>query len=281
MINLDFMQFDQTNLWFFVLSALGLIRERSALPFVIVLLGNLVHGAIPAALLAGLILWHRMDLPAPKWIQLKDALGLFFIFVAAVAPEPLQEFSICFGVLILSLSFGKGGLGIIPPILLLRQFVPHPQDLEILMGIAGLYWVVAEGLRLSKAPQEDLVRSIFEFICSLGILFGLKEIFLKSAEEPALIAIGVSLVVVMLMIASVVYWRKERFWVFYRMTKKNLASSLTFGDRFISPRKPWNEEPQMDDLSEIQSGFDRLFFLALLTVGLLVIFVLVSRGGIS
>jgi hypothetical protein len=44
MISLDFLQFDQTNLWFFALSAIGLARSRKLLPFVIVVIANLIHG---------------------------------------------------------------------------------------------------------------------------------------------------------------------------------------------------------------------------------------------
>jgi hypothetical protein len=281
MINFDFLQFDQTNLWFFVLSALGLVRERRILPFLIVILGNLVHGSLPASLLASLILWHRMDLPAPKWVQLKDALGFFLIFVSMVAPEPVQEFCVCFGVLILSMSFGRGGLGVIPAVLLLRQFVTHPQDLEILMGVAGLYWVSAEGLRLAKISQEKLIRSILEGICSLGILYGLKDVFLKWIEEPALIWLGSGILVIVLVVGSLAHWRQERFWVFYRKTKRSLSGSLTYGNRFISSDAPWSEEPRNDDFSEIQGSFDRLFFLTLLTIGLLVLFYLVNRGGLA
>jgi hypothetical protein len=281
MINLDFMQFDQTNLWFFFLSALGLLRERRVLPFLIVILGNLIHGALPAALLAGLILWHRIDLPSPKWVQLKDAVGLFFIFAASVAPEPFQSFCICAGILAFSLSFGKGALGVIPPVLLLRQFVSHPADLEILMGIAGLYWVAAEGLRFSKTAKESVIRSIFEVICSLGILIGLKEVFLKWTDDPNLIGVGAGLAVFMLAIAAIVHFRTTQFWSFYRRSKVSLSKSLTFGNRFISSSEPWGVEPEVEDFSEIQVSFDRLFFVSILTMVLLIVFYLVSHGGVS
>ena len=281
MINFDFMQFNQTNLWFFIFSALGLIRERRVLPFLIVILGNLIHGSMPAALIAGLILWHRMDLPSPKWVQLKDALGLFFIFSAAVAPEPIQGFAICFGVFALSISFGLGSLGVIPPLLLMRQYVPSPPDLEVLMGISGLYWFGAEGLRLLKVQRESIVRTTLEVICSFGILYGLREVAVKWIDDPVLISIGAGLIVFMLIIASIVHWRKPRFWLFYRQAKAKISSSLTFGNRFISSGRPWGKEPVTLDFSEVQAGFDRLFLVAILTGVLLLIFFLVNRGSLT
>ena len=82
MINLDFLQFNQANLLFFVASALGLVRERRVLPFFILAIGNLIHGGLAAALLAALILWHRIDVLAAKPVQFKDSIGLFFVFIA-------------------------------------------------------------------------------------------------------------------------------------------------------------------------------------------------------
>ena len=283
MISFDFLQFDQTNLWFFLASAIGLIRERRILPYVLVIVANLIHGPMAATLVAGLILWHQVDRRAAKWVQLKAALGFLFVFMAAVAPEPFQEFAICFGVLMLSLNFGQGGLGVIPAVVLLRQYVPNPPVMEVLLGVAAFYWVAIESLRFAKLKEEAMIFATLETLCSLGILFGLRDVFLKFTDEPILIALGSGLIVVILLVAAVVYFRGEAFWSFYRKTKVKLAAGLTFGDRMIRTDISWLKEPTEETASgsEVERSFDRLFVLAILTIALFAVFVIVNRGGLS
>ena len=281
MINFDFMQFDQTNLWFFVLSAIGLVRERRILPYLIVILGNLIHGSLGAVILASFIFWHRMDLPAPKWVQLKDATGFFFVAMASVSPAPFQNFAICMGVALLSLSFDSGGLGVIPPLLLLRQYVSHPPELESLMGMAGIYWIGAEALRFAKFDKTPVIRSAIEALASLGILYGLRDILLPVVDDPVLIAVASVLVVAAFLLALVVSFRGEGFWRFYRKVKRNLSTTLTLGSRFISSKIPWDREATQDDQIQIESGFDRLFVLVLVPLALLGMIWIISRGGIN
>jgi hypothetical protein len=222
-----------------------------------------------------------VDRQAKKWVQLKAALGFLLVFMAAVTPEPLQPFAVCFGVLMLALNFGQGGLGVIPAVVLLREYVPNPPYLEILLGVAAFYWVAIEGLRFAKLKQEAIVFATLETLCSIGVLFGLRDIFLKFADEPVLIAIGSGLVVVILLVASLVRFRREAFWSFYRKTKTNLASVLTIGDRMVLPNISWLKEHVEEDSSgaDVEKSFDRLFALAILTIALFAIFVVVSRGG--
>lgn len=279
MISLDFLQFDQMNLWFAIFSGAGLVRERKLLPFFIVGVGNLVHGTLAAALLAALILWHRIDVSAPKWIQLKDALGLLFVFFAGVAPEPFQNFSICMGSLFLALSFGFGGLGVIPALLILRQYVPHPAEFEILMGVAGLYWVTVEILRHTKFEQKAFFSSILEALCSLGILYGLKDILLKWVDDPILLAMGGALFVLAILLATLVHFKGEAFWTFYRKFKNQVEASLTFGNRLISSDIPWPIEPREKGFLAVEDSFNRLFVLTLTILGLLGVMFVISRGG--
>jgi hypothetical protein len=283
MISFDFLQFDQTNLWFFVVSALGLIRERRILPFVLVIIANLIHGEMAATLIAGLFFWHQLDRGAAKWIQLKSALGFLMVFMAAVTPEPYQEFAACFGVLLLSLNFGQGGLGVIPAVVLLREYVPHPPFMEVLLGVAAFYWVTLEGLRLLKLKQIDLIAATLETLCTLGILFGLRDLFLKFSDEVVLLSVGAGVLLVTLMIAALVSFRGDAFWRFYRKTKVNLAAGLTVGDRMIDTKVAWlkvhNEE--IPSGAEVERSLDRLFVLAILAAALLAAFCFVSRGGMS
>jgi hypothetical protein len=280
MINFDFMQFDQTNLWFFVLSAIGLVRERRILPFFIVILGNLIHGSLGAVILASFIFWHRMDLPAPKWVQLKDATGFFFVAMASVSPAPFQNFAIGMGVALLSLSFDSGGLGAIPPLLLLRQYVPHPPELESLMGMAGIYWIAAEALRFAKSDKTAAIRAAIEASASLGILYGLRDVLVPVADDPVLIAVSSVFFVGALLLILVVSFRTEGFWRFYRKTKRNLSTTFTFGNRFISSKTPWDREVTQEVQAQIEDSFDRLFILVLVPLVLLGLIWMISRGGV-
>jgi len=277
----DFLQFDQSNLWFFILSAVGLVRERRFLPYVLVAVGNLVHGSLAAVVVAALILWHRMDLPAPKWVQLKDALGFFFIVVASVAPAPLQNLAICLGVLMVSMSFDAGALGVIPALLLLRQFVPHPAEIEILMGMAGIYWVAAEALRFAKSDKTGMIRASIETLANLGILYGLREIAMSWFEEPVMIGISTVFIVFCFVLALVLKFRSKGFWKFYRNSKQSLSSSLTVGNRFISPSVPWLQDVHPESLIDIEKSFDRLFVLVSVSLVLLSVIWVISRGGIN
>jgi hypothetical protein len=281
MINFDFMQFDQTNLWFFVLSAIGLVRERRILPFLIVILGNLIHGSLGAVILASFIFWHRMDLPAPKWVQLKDATGFFFVTMASVSPVPFQNFAIGIGVMLLSLSFDSGGLGVIPPLLLLRQYVPHPPELENLMGMAGIYWIAAEALRFAKSDKTPAIRAAIESLASLGILYGLRDILLPVSDDSILIAVASVLIVFALSLTLVVSFRAVGFWRFYRKTKRNLSTAFTFGNRFISSDTPWDREAAHEDHAQIENSFDRIFILVLVPLTLLGLVWVISRGGVN
>jgi hypothetical protein len=280
MISFDFLQFDQTNLLFFLLSAVGLVRERRILPFVIVVFANLVHGTLGAAMLAALVLWHRIDLSLPKTTQFKDAIGLFFIFIGIAAPDPVQSFAICMGSLWVSLSFGGGGLGIIPALLMLRQFVPHPPDFEILMGLAGLYWVVLEILRLTKIPKLNLITGILEPIFSLGILYGMKDLAVKWIEEPALFTIAGSLFAIVALAVLIAHFRENAFPAFYQKIKNALSGYLNFGSRLMPTGLPWEKEPEVESVFEIQASFDRLLLLTLLSLILLGVLFAISRGGL-
>ncbi len=280
MINFDLFQFDQTNLLFLVLSAVGLIRERRILPFVIVALGNLIHGPMGAVFLSALIAWHRMDFNRSRWVQLKDGFGFLLILVGAVAAGPFREVIIFFGVLAVSLSFGRGALGVIPPLLLLRQYLPHPEPLEVILGSAGFYWLMVEVLRWSKSKQEYLIRAILEVICTLGILFGLRDYALKIAEDPGFIALGSSFFLFAVLLFVWVKWKGARFWNFFHRSKKKLATSLGIGNRLISDQNLWSKEPAMSPALGVEESFNGAFMLSFLTLILLGAFFLASRGGL-
>lgn len=281
MINFDLLQLDQTNLLFFLLSAIGLIRDRRVLPFVIVALGNILHGSLPAVFLAGLIIWHRVDFSRSRWIQLKDFFGFLLILIGAVAHAPFQEFSIFCGVLAISLSFGRGALGIIPPLLLLRQYIPHPEPLELIMGSAGFYWVMVEALRWSKTSKEYTFRAIIEVVSTLGILFGLRDFALRAAEDPPLIALGWGFAVIALFLFILVKWKGERFWLFFHRSKKTLSSSLGVGNRLVSGHLPWSHEFKETTSLGVDASFDKVFTMTILTLILLGGVFLASRGGFT
>ena len=281
MNSFEFFQFDQTNVLYFMVSALGLLRERRILPFLILALGSLMYGDLTAALLTSLILWFRMDVSVPKWVQLKDSLGLFLIFIAAVAPAPIREFSICLGVFILSVSFGMGELGILPAILLLRQYIPYPIHVEVLLGGIAVYWVTSEFLRFTKNVREKLFRTAIEVVSSLGILFELQAQVLKWIDVPVLVTLSATILLVSIVIGSMLFWRKERFYSYSENLKLNISNTLTYCSRLISAKETRIEFAPIQRNLSIHENFDRVFLLALLNLILYGLFYVVSRGALT
>ncbi len=281
MFNFDISQFDQTNLLFILLAAAGLIRERSALPFIVLVLGNLIYGLIPAVLLSFLIIWHRVDRKAPSWVQYKDLFGAFLLLTAAVAPEPIQEFAVSLGVLVLSLSFGKGFLGVIPALLLLRQYQSHPVAIEIIFGSAGLYWVALEVIRWSKAKHQEVLICVFETICVFGILFGLKDSFLKWSEDSVLVGIAVGLATTILILAVGMRWKRGTFIRVYEKTVSNFSIALTLGTRLISREDTFVMERPTRSHAEIDGAFGAVLAITLTLLAILAVFFLMGRGGLN
>ena len=281
MINLSLVQFDQVSLLFFVFSAAGLIRERKIIPFLLVAFGLLLNGVFGAVLLAGLILWHRMDSRFPKWVQLKDAMGFLLILIGAIVPSPYQELSLLLGVLFVSFSFGKGGLGIIPALLLLRQYVPHPDPLEPVFIGAGIFWLSVEVVRWAKAKKAELILAISEVVCSLVILSGMKEIVARLLDEPNLLIFASAVLLFVLVLAVWILWKGPNFWSFGQKMKLSLARSLVLGKRFISNVQPWSKALKEPDTLQLETVFDSLFFGVIATLLVLGGFVLLSRGGFN
>lgn len=281
MINFDLMQFDQTNLLFLLITAVALIRERRLLPFVIGAFGNLFHGSLGAVFLVCLISWHRMDFKRSRWVQLKDAFGFLLILIGSVATGPFRDTSILFGVLAVSLSFGRGALGIIPALLLLRQYFPHPEPLEVILGAAGFYLVMVEALRWSKSSREYFIRALLEILCVFGILTGLREYALRTLEDPGFIGLGSVFLVFPLILFISVKWKGERFWTFFHRSKKGLASSLGVGNRLISDQNPWRRELLLETPKGVEESFNGVFLLTFSTLILMAVFYFVNRGGFN
>ena len=281
MNSLNLTQFDQAALLFFIFAAIGLVRERKILPFIIVAVGILLNGVLSAILVAGLILWHRMDTDANKWVQLKDAFGFFCIMIGAIAAEPYQQLTVLMGSLLLSLSFGQGGLGIIPPLLLLRQYVPHPEPIELPLIGAGVFCLISEIGHWSKIKHAKPVSAISEVICSLVILAGMRELGLKLLEDTSALVFAGLVFVVILVLFSWVTWKKNGFWSFYKKAKLSLSHSLVFGKRFVSNVHLWSVEPKDARAPDLEAGFNQLFILVVATLLVLVGFFLFGKGGLT
>jgi hypothetical protein len=279
MMNLELSRLDQTTILFFIFSAIGLIRERRVLPFVMVLLGTLLHGPLAAILFSGLVIWHRIDSKATAWIQLKDFIGFFLIMMGAISPEPFREFSGLLGVILISMSFGGGMLGTIPALVLFRQYFPQPEQLEIPLIGAGVYWFSAELLRWSKSKHEQKILPFLEAICTLVILFGFHVDVQKWAEESSLVILASTFVFIVAALFAWVKWRNEGFLKTYRAFRVNMLKALTVGGRMISDRDVWEgREPATSSVS-LESGFDRIFYVVLGTMICVGIFILIGRGG--
>jgi predicted membrane channel-forming protein YqfA (hemolysin III family) len=280
MMNFELSQPDQTTVLFFIFSAAGLIRERRALPFVMVLLGSVLHGTMVAALVAGLLLWHRIDSKAEVWVRLKDFLGIFLIMGGAISPDPFGDFFAFIGVLLLSLSFGRGFLGILPALLLFRQYFPQPERPEIALVAAGVFWVAAESFRWFKSDHEERILTGLEVVCAGSILFGFSGQFDSWAENTMVIALGSALLFVAAALFAWTRWRLEGFRRILLAFRTNGLRALTFGARLVDGRNAWGGDEPAYAVPTPGSAMDRIFYLV---VGALVFFglyLLTVKGGL-
>jgi cytochrome c oxidase subunit IV len=260
-------------------SGLILIRERKLLPILIVLTGNMAHGFLTALAVTTLVIWYRIESNANRWVQLKDVFGFFMLLVAAVTPEPVREFSITIGLVMLGFSFGHGLLGITPALLLLRQYQSQPLMQEIIFGSAGLTLAAVELVRWAKSKHQDLLILIFETIGTIGIFFGINEILIKWSDDIILMGIAAGLVVAVLIVVSWLKWRGDGFERFYGKLVSNLARFFSFGVRFISPELPF-VAPQARILNgDAETAFSKTFTITVIVVVVLGLFALLGHGG--
>ncbi len=280
MMNLELSQPDQTTILFFLFSAAGLIRERRALPFVMVILGSLLHGPMVAALVAGLMIWHRIDRKAETWVQLKDFLGIFLIMGGAISPPPFGEFFAFIGVLLVSLSFGKGFLGILPALLLYRQYYPQPERPEIALVAAGVYWVAAESFRWFKSENEERVLTVLEVIGVATILQGFSGEFERWSENNMVIALGSALLFVAAALFAWTKWRLDSFRRSLVAFRTSGLRALTFGARLVDGRRAWGGEEPVYAVPTPGSALDRVFYLVSGALAFFGLFMLAIKGGL-
>jgi hypothetical protein len=279
MIGLELSHLDQATVLFFIFSAIGLIRERKVLPFVIVLLGTIVHGPLIAVMLAALITWHRMDAEASMGIQFKDLFGVLLLLVSALSPAPVREFTALVGVAMMSLSFGRGMLGAIPALVLLRQYFQEPEGIEVVLSGAGIYWVAAEAMRWLKFKKQEQVLPVLEGLCTLVILYGFHQDFPKWMDDSALVALGSGIFFFSAGTYSWIHWKNEGFLRFARGFRSSLLKILVFGGRFFTDKEPWFETDSESPNLSLASAFDRIFYALLVTALVVGAFVLAGRGG--
>lgn len=280
MMNLELSQPDQTTILFFIFSAAGLIRERRALPFVMVLLGSLFHGPMVAALVAGLLIWYRIDRQAEIWVRLKDFLGIFLIMGGAISPAPFGEFFAFIGVLLVSLSFGGGFLGILPALLLYRQYDPQPERPEIALVAAGIYWLGAESFRWFKSDHEKPVVIGLEVACVAAILQGFAGQFEKWAENTMVIALGSALLFVATALFAWTRWRLEGFRRSLFAFRTSSLRALTFGARLVDDRSAWGGDEPAYTVPTPGSAMDRIFYLVTGALACFGLYLLAVKGGV-
>ncbi len=280
MMNLELSQPDQTTILFFIFSAVGLIRERQALPFVMVLLGSLLHGPMVAALVTGILIWHRIDRKAEVWVQLKDFIGIFLIMGGAISPSPFGEFFAFIGVLLVSLSFGQGFLGVLPALLLFRQYYPQPERPEFALVAAGLYWIAAESFRWFKSEHEKRILTGLEVVCAVTILLGFSGQFDKWAENSMVIALGSTLLFVAAALFAWTKWRLEGFRKSLVAFRTNGLRALTFGARLVDGRNAWGGDEPAYTVPTPGSAMDRIFYLVVGAVVFFGLYLLAMKGGV-
>ncbi len=278
-MNLELSRPDQTTVLFFLFSAIGLVRERRVLPFLILLVGMVFHGPMVAALVAGLVTWHRIDRSADVWIRLKDFIGVFLIMSGAISSAPFQEFYAFSGVLLLSLSFGGGLLGVLPALLLLRQYYPQPERIEIPLIAAGVYWVAAESFHWIKTPHAKTILNGLEVLCVFGILYGFSGEFERWSMNPTVITLASILLFVSLALFAWTRWRLEGFKRGLVVFRSSALQVLTLGSRLIDGRQGWGGAEPERAPPTLGGAMDRAFYLVAGTLLFFGLFVLAVKGG--
>jgi hypothetical protein len=281
MTHLELSTIDQTGILFLVFSAIGLIRERRVLPFVLVLAGTIFQGAFAAVLVAGLVVWHRLDRNATKWIQVKDMLGLVFVLGSAFSSETLQSFLTVFGVFLLTVNLGGGLLGTLPALALLRQYHPHPEYLELALGGAGIYWVAAEVFRWTKFDKEREALSYLEAFGAAILLVNYRADIERILEDTLYLGVGGSLLVLE---AALFFWLRFKprgFLSFYQSTRGRLVRALTAGSKWVGGREPWSGSKEEAPALDFDLALERVFYLFLTLVFSAGVFIVLARGGLG
>lgn len=278
MMNFDFLQLNQTALFVFLVALIGVVRERTVLPFVVVALGSFLSGNIAAALISSLIVWTRFDGNAPVWVRFKDAMAMFFIIAASALPEPYREFMICLGTLFLSIHFGFGKLGVIPALLLTHIYLGESIPLEFVLGGAGFYIVTAEILRLAKSPHEERVLQWLELPVILVILYPFLDAVLRWSQDEVLLGSGIGLLVVILGFLTWFKVKKPDLGEIYENLNAKSTSGLTSISGLVGNRLSWiRTEAEPEVTSEL--SFDRLFWGMVMLMGIWGLLVLLHQGG--
>ncbi len=279
MMNLELSGFDQTTILFLVFGALGLVRERRALPFVLMLAGCLFQGSLAVVMVAALIVWHRLDRVSSRWIQLKDFFGLMLVIGGTIAPDVMHSFFSFFGVLMIAVNFGGGLLGTLPALVLLRQYYPHPEYLEVALAGVGLYWVVAEILRFTKSKHQGPVLSILEGLGSLVTLINFRSDVEKWAADPVLLGLGSGMVLLVVTLFILVRYRGFRFFEIYQNSRNKAIRMLTAGGRLINGLEPWAKaSPEQVNL-DFNRNLDQAVFLIAGIIVFIGAFILIQKGG--
>jgi uncharacterized membrane protein (UPF0136 family) len=279
MMNLELSGFDQTTILFLVFGALGLVRERRALPFVLMLAGCLFQGSLAVVMVAALIVWHRLDRASSRWIQLKDFFGLMLVIGGTIAPDVMHSFFSFFGVLMIAVNFGGGLLGTLPALVLLRQYYPHPEYLEVALAGVGIYWVVAEILRFTKSKHQGPVLSILEGLGSLVALINFRSDIEKWAADPILLGLGSAIVLLIVTLFILVRYRGFRFFEMYQASRNKAIRMLTAGGRLINGFEPWaRASPEHVNL-EFKRNLDQAVFLIAGIIIFIGAFILIQKGG--
>ena len=280
MISLDLSHFDQTAVFFSVVSALALIRERRILPFLMVAAGAVFLGPLVLAAIAALVAWHRADRGACKWVQLKDLCGMFFLAGAALSTDALQAFFLFFGVFLVVANFSGGMLGTLPGVLLLRQAHPHPEFLEATLGVGAFFWVLKEVFRFVKTPHEAKILGALELVFACVVLANFRAESEKILSEPAFIGAGA---LILLLALSLAFWkraREEGFWSFGDVGRLAAARPLLAGDRILKPGdRLAGDAPVLQEVGFSRS-LDRLVYWLFGIVLFAVAFILLSKGGV-
>jgi hypothetical protein len=278
MMNIEFLQLNQISLAVFAVAALSVIREKNIFPYVLALVGSVLFGNFSAVLIAAFVFLYRIYFQPSRWVQLKDALAVFFILVGSAVPEPYQQFMMTVGVIGLSLNFGNTRLGLVPPLLLIHALFGDQINVEIVLGGAAGYLALTELVRLLKSKHERKILAGLEIPALVLILFPLQAYILKWIEQETLIWLGGAIALIAVSFSAWVKWKDPDFKSIYLKTQQRVARSSQYIATFFTDRRRWMKEAEPVTSYELDFYFDRLFY-AVVLVSVAWAVVLFVKGG--
>ncbi len=275
----DWLQLNQISLYFFLAALLGLVRERTVLPFIAIAIGAFLKGDVFAILTATLVVWSRARENLPTPFRVKDSVSILLLLIGMAAPAPFREFFTIFGVLGVSYSGGLDRLGVVVALILSRSYFAQPEFMEVVLGTAVGSVVIKESLKALKVKKQELIQKWLEPFLLVGVLLSFRPAVMTIAESEPLVIAGGAILTVLLGIFIWNHFKTPDFegWL-NRIQASSERAFRAIGDRATFGRF-WLEKAEREHSGEIAPAYQSIFWWTLIMVVLWVGVVLIEKGG--